>query len=234
MIAGEAIEAVLAHAAATAPIECCGVIAGGRYWPLANLATDHDSFVMDMRGYIAVARDQTVTAIVHSHVNTTPDPSDADRAMCERLGMPWLIVAWPSGQWQVIEPCGWTAPLVGRQWAWGALDCLAIVRDGMQRHAGIHLPDFDRDWNWWKNGDDLIQWHFRAAGFVQLPPGEPPQHCDVFGMRMNGSPVANHLALFLAPDQILHQLMGRLSRRQLYDGVFQKKTVLHLRHERLQ
>jgi hypothetical protein len=52
-------------------------------------------------------------------------------------------------------------------------------------------------------------------------------------MQIPGSPVINHLALFIEPDLILHQLMGRLSQRQLYDGFFQKATALHLRHERL-
>lgn len=227
------LAAALDHAAAVQPVECCGVIAGGGYWPLENRTTDHDSFIMDMRSYCRIAAGHRIEAIVHSHVHLPPDPSEADRAMCEKLGLPWLIVSYPSGAWQVLEPCGWTAPLVGRQWAWGSQDCLAIVRDGLEAHAGIAIPDFDRDWNWWKDGEDLIQWHFRDAGFIALPPGDPPKHCDVFGMRIPGSPVVNHLALFLAPDLILHQLMGRLSRRQLYDGFFQKATHLHLRHEAL-
>jgi proteasome lid subunit RPN8/RPN11 len=224
------IAAALEHAAACQPAECCGVIAGGRYHWLANLATDHDSFVMDMRGYCRVARDIPIEAIVHSHVGYPPRPSEADRAMCEKLGLPWLIVSWPAGQWQVLDPSGWTAPLVGRQWAWGCQDCLAIVRDGLKACAGLTIPDFERDWFWWRQGHDLIAEHFAEAGFVLLPAGAPPRQCDVLGMQMPGSPVVNHLALFLEPDQILHQLVGSLSRRQLYDGFFQRCTRLHLRH----
>ena len=223
----------LVHAERSAPLESCGVIAGNFYRPVENRATDHDSFVMDMRGYALLDRQFGIEAIVHSHVNAPPLPSEADRTICEKLGLPWLIVSWPSSQWQVIEPCGFSAPLVGRHWAWGAQDCLAIIRDGLKHHAGIAVPDFDRDWNFWKKGEDLIARHFREAGFVALPENTPPKHCDVFGMQMPGSPVVNHLALFLAPDLILHQLMGQLSRRQLYDGFFQRSTVLHLRHEAL-
>ena len=226
------IDAALHHAAATQPLECCGVIAGGRYWPLENHATDHDSFNMDMRGYVAIARRETIQAIVHSHINQSPHPSEADRAMCEKLGLPWLIVSWPSGDHAVVSPSGWRAPLIGRQWVWNSQDCLSLVRDALWAKAGLSIPDFDRDWNWWKDGDDLIQWHFRDAGFLVMPVGTPPKHCDVFGMQI-GAPVVNHLALFLEPDRILHQLMGRLSQRQLYDGFFQKATRLHLRHEAL-
>jgi proteasome lid subunit RPN8/RPN11 len=225
------IAAALRHAGECAPAECCGVIAGGIYVPLVNLATQYDSFVMDMRGYMDIARRETIAAIVHSHVNCPPDPSEADRAMCEKLGIPWLIVSWPSGRYAVLSPSGWRAPLIGRQWVWKCQDCLSLVRDALWANAGLSIPDFERDWNWWKDGGDLIAWHFREAGFIELPAGTPPQHCDVFGMQMPGSPVVNHLALFLAPDLILHQLMGQLSRRQLYDGFFQKATRLHLRHE---
>ena len=73
--------------------------------------------------------------------------------MCEKLGLPWLIVSWPSGiGMPLFEPGGWTAPLVGRQFAHGVHDCFAIIRDGMRHYAGINIADFDRDWIWWNTG----------------------------------------------------------------------------------
>jgi proteasome lid subunit RPN8/RPN11 len=225
----EQITAALDHAGLYAPRETCGVIAGGTYCPIANLATEHDAFVMDMRGYVAVACEHQVEAIVHSHVGLAPVPSEADRAMCEKLGLPWLIVSVPSGAWSVIEPSGWRAPLVGRDWAWGCQDCLGIVRDGLAAN-GITVPDFPRDWRFWDAGEDLIAEQFDSTGFHALPAGTLPEHLDVFGIQMPGSPVVNHLALFLAPDQILHQLVGRPSRRDLYDGRWQSLTRLHLRY----
>lgn len=228
--AASAVRAALAHAGQSAPAECCGVIVEGAYVPLENRATRFDSFVMDMRGFIAATRASPAEAIVHSHVGAPPQPSPADRAMCEKLGLPWLIISWPSGAWQVVEPCGFAAPLTGRTFAHGVHDCFSIIRDGLQRYAGIGIPDYERDWNWWNDGADLIAGQFAAAGFTLLPPGTPPKHCDVFGMRTPGAPVVNHLALFIAPDLILHQPAGRLSRQQLYDGAYQRMTALHLRH----
>ena len=80
------IAAALAHAEACAPAECCGVIAGGRYHPLENRATDHDSFVMDMRGYVAIARDHKIEAIVHSHVDGRRIRPRPTAPICEKLG----------------------------------------------------------------------------------------------------------------------------------------------------
>lgn len=226
----EHVAAALEHATLHAPRETCGVIAGGKFCPIANRATEHDSFVMDMRAYVGIASAYRIEAIVHSHVGWTPHPSDADRAMCEKLGLPWLIVSVPSGAWTVVEPSGWTAPLVGRSWVWGCQDCLAVVRDGLRQIAGIEVPDFERGWEFWKGGADLIADQYAGTGFRALPAGTPPRHCDVFGIQMPGSPVVNHLALFLEPDLILHQLVGRPSRRELYDGRWQGLTRLHLRH----
>lgn len=228
----EQLAAALAHAAECDPLESCGVIANERYWPLQNTATAHDAFVMDMRGYIAVAKQHKVAAIVHSHVYRPPIASDGDRAMCEKTNLPWLIVSWPLGTHAVIEPCGYRAPLVGRQWAWGSHDCYGLIRDGFEDHTGILIPDYPREWLWWAEGGNIIADQFVEAGFVRLPPETPFQHCDVVGMKLR-SPVVNHLGLFLAPDIMLHQLMGRMSVREPYGGIYRYATVLHLRHERL-
>lgn len=224
------LAAIFDWAAKCAPQEACGVIANNRFLPISNKATDFDSFIFDAREYIAISRDHEIEAIVHSHVGWTPHPSDADRAMCEKLALPWLIVSVPSGAWAVVEPSGWQAPLVGRSWVWGCQDCLAVVRDGLKQLAGIEVPDFERGWEFWKGGADLIAEQYAGTGFRALPAGTPPRHCDVFGIQMPSSPVINHLALFLDPDLILHQLVGRPSRREFYDGRWQGLTRLHLRH----
>lgn len=219
----------LAHAAETQPLECCGVIADGEYVRIANQADEPNSFAMDMAALHAINTQRSVEAIVHSHVYLPPIASEGDRAMCENTGLPWLIVNWPTGAWAVIEPNGWRAPLIGRQWAWGSHDCFGLIRDGFLDYTGILLPDFDRDWNWWKKGQNLIADHYLEAGFVALPSDTPPQHCDLVGMRVS-SPVVNHLGLFLHPDMMLHQLVNRLSVREVYGGLYQRATELHLRH----
>jgi proteasome lid subunit RPN8/RPN11 len=225
------IEAALAHAEECQPLESCGVVADGEFFPITNRATDYDTFVMDMKEYLALAKEHVIEAIVHSHVYGPPIASDADRAMCESTGKPWLIVSWPLGNYAVIEPSGWRAPLIGRKWAWGTHDCFGLIRDGLKDYAGLDLPDFDRRWLWWERGEDIITQQFKDAGFVEV--NDEWRHCDVIGMRIWPSKVVNHLGLFLHPDVMLHQMLGRLSVREVYGGVYQQATVLHLRHETL-
>lgn len=229
------IAAILEHAEQSQPLECCGVIADGEYVRLVNQATEHDVFSMDMRGFRNVARTHKIEAVVHSHVYLPPIASDADKTMCETTALPWVIVGWPTGKWAVIEPHGYRAPLIGRQWAWGSHDCYALVRDGFESYTGIRIPDFDRDWLFWLRGQNLILDHYKAAGFVVMPQDSPAQHCDIMAMKL-ASPIVNHLGLYLRDPElggvILHQLMGRLSVREIYGGTYLHATELHLRHER--
>jgi proteasome lid subunit RPN8/RPN11 len=232
----EQIAAMFKHAEEVQPLECCGVIADGEYVRLANQATEHDTFAMDMRGFRDVAKAHKIEAVVHSHVYLPPLASDADLSACEATNLPWVIISWPLGTWGVIEPHGYRAPLVGRQWAWGVHDCFALIRDGFEAYAGIRIPDFERDWMFWRRGENLIVEHYKDAGFVQMPPDTPPQHCDVMGMRV-GAPIINHLGLYLVDPAsgtggvLLHQLMHRLSIREVYGGTYLRATELHLRHE---
>ncbi|KAG0739940.1 hypothetical protein G6F24_017181 [Rhizopus arrhizus] len=70
--------------------------------------------------------------------------------MCEASGLPWHIVS--VGQLageaptchdiQTIEPCGYVAPLEGRQFAHGILDCYSLVRDFYALELGITLSQY--------------------------------------------------------------------------------------------
>lgn len=225
------IDSIMSYAAARQPIEACGVIANGAFIPVTNKATDIDAFVMDMREFLALKKTgMAISAIVHSHVYAPPIPSPGDLAMCEATGLPWLIVGWPTGKFKVIEPSGYRAPLIGRAWAWGTHDCFGLVRDALKEMAGVEIQDFNRDWMWWEKGENIIEQQYESAGFI--PVTGVWKHCDVIGMRIR-SPVVNHVGIFLKPDVILHQLMGRPSVREIYGGVYLSATTLHLRHREL-
>ena len=74
----------------------------------------------------------------------SPEPSQADRVACEATALPWFIVSFPSGHWTELRPQGYAAPLVGREWSHGVLDCYSLIRDWYAQERGIDLPDFPR------------------------------------------------------------------------------------------
>lgn len=227
--------AALEHAKSLFPGEACGlvVVVRGkeRYWPCRNLSTDpRDHFLMDPVDYAAAEEAGEITAIVHSHVYLPPIPSEADKVACEATGLKWHIVSLPNETWGELEPCGYEAPLVGREHCWGTLDCWSIVRDWYKRERGIDLINLPRQRDFWKSGNDILGGNYVEAGFRLLTEEEKPEVGDVFLMQTGDSTVPNHVALYLGDDLILHHAEGRLSSRDVYGGWYKKHTVKVVRY----
>ncbi|MDR3427935.1 Mov34/MPN/PAD-1 family protein [Silvimonas sp.] len=153
------LEAIKAHAIRDYPREACGlvvVIRGReRYVPCANTAPGTDHFRLAPEDYAAAEALGEITTVVHSHPDSNPEPSEADKVGCEASGLPWLIVGVArngAGEPETtalasFAPSGYEAPLVGRSFHHGVLDCYSLIRDWYRRERGISLPDFERAGN---------------------------------------------------------------------------------------
>lgn len=234
-----------AHALAEYPRECCGLLVAvkrkERYFPCRNIGnTGRDRFVLSPEDYAAAEDVGDVIAVCHSHPDVAARPSEADKVACEATYMPWYIASvcrdldGPPAVTGVhrFEPCGYEAPLVGREFVHGVLDCYALVRDFYARELRITLPDFERKDDWWNDGhSSLYLDNFRAAGCEPVPQGESLQRGDIILMQIrSGNGVPNHAGVYLGDGQMLHHLYGRLSSREVYGGWFQERTRLIVRH----
>jgi len=226
------VEAIRAHAASDYPREACGliVVARGRerYVPCRNAAAGSEHFVLPAEDYAAAEDRGEVVAVVHSHPDVPATPSEADRVSCEASGLPWHILSWPADDLRTIEPSGYLAPLVGRTFAHGVLDCYTLIRDWYQRERGVTLPDFPRRDDWWLAGEDLYMRHYAEAGFSAVSQDTPDRVGDVILMQLR-APVPNHAAIYLGNGLMLHHLHGRLSSRDVYGGYWQEITRCVLR-----
>ena len=227
-------EQILQHAQAEQPKECCGVVCvvkgRRRYFPCRNLAaTPDEHFVMDPLDY-AEAEDQgEVVAVIHSHPVSNPKPSEADLVACEKTGVPWHIINPLTEEWGYCEPSGHQLPYVGRQFAFGVVDCYTLVRDWYAREYGIELRDYDRRDKFWEHGENLYMDNFANEGFSEIPVADV-QPGDLILMNVC-SLVPNHAAIYLGDQLILHHVQQRLSSRDVYGGYYWKNTACALRHE---
>ena len=220
------------HALREMPRESCGllIIRKGRqqYVPCRNMAVGTDQFVIHPEDYAGAEDQGQIVGVVHSHPNLPATPSQADCVSCEATGLPWAIVSVPSGEWCELKPSGYVAPLVGRQWSHGVLDCYSLVRDYFRQVRGVELPDFTRHDEWWKRGENLYLENFAAAGFRAIDAASAVEG-DCFLMQVASS-VPNHAGVYLGEGLILHHVQGRLSSRDVYGGYWQKITTQVLRH----
>lgn len=213
--------------------EACGlvIIETGKevFVPCRNISELDDTFVIDPKDYLLAERRGEIVRIFHSHCHSSPRPSEPDKVSCESSGLPWSIISVPNGDWFDFEPSGFKAPLVGRSWSHGTLDCYSLIRDYYKEILSIDLPDFEREFEWWLRGDNLYLENFEKAGFYQVSAESIREH-DVVLMQVM-SPVINHGAVFIGDDKILQHLHRRLSSRDTYGGYWKKHTVKVIRHK---
>ena len=238
----EAMQAAIEHGIREYPNEACGFIvmeAGQEaYIPCENRSLNPTKmFTLDGQDYLdAAARGRTV-AIVHTHPDGSSAPSDADRRACEMSGHPWRILAIHKDLEEIkymgessLEPCGYVVPLIGREFVHGVLDCFTLLRDYYRMRLNIELPNFSREDDWWRNGQNLYVDNYMKANFVPAPTGV--QEHDVVLMQVR-SRVPNHAGIYVGNTRILHHLYGQLSREDLYNGYWQEVTTHILRHKDL-
>ena len=246
MIKKAALKAAKEWAEKQYPKEACGLVAGGKFYECDNSAEDPlNDFKISGEEWARVEDIAEVTHIVHSHPDQRSRPSESDKLSCEALGLPWVILEVREGKAtddvSHVEPCGYVAPMVGRAFKHGLHDCLSIVLDYYRREMGIELGEYEREDDWWNNGQDLYRDLLPKAGFEQIY-GDELKQGDVILMQIR-SPVPNHAAVYLAdgiirtepdhypcPGSILHHMYGRDSKRDPYGGYWRENTVSVWRH----
>lgn len=228
------IDSALAHALEEYPRESCGVVivlrGRRRYIPCRNIAENPaQQFTIHPEDFADAEDVGEIVEIVHSHVDTPPTPSQADLLGCEATQLPWIIVNGKTGASFRFEPSGYTAPLIGREFSHGILDCYTLIKDYYAKELGIILKDYDRSWEWWNNGGNLYLDNFTNEGFVTIPEQDIEKH-DVVLLQVR-SHVPNHGGVYLGDNVILHHPMGRLSGRDVYGGYWKKHTTHVIRHK---
>lgn len=223
----------IAHAQEEFPREACGLViaalGGMQYFRCRNKSRNQSDFIMSAEDYARAEDTGRVLAVFHSHPNALATPSQGDRVACEASCLPWHIYALPSQLWESIRPEGYRAPLIGREYACGILDCYSLIRDWYQQERGVTLLDFDRTEESFKNGDSLYMENFGKAGFSPLEGAETIDVGDVILMQIR-APVPNHGAIYLGADKMLHHMANRLSSREIFGGWWRHVTRKIIRY----
>lgn len=239
------VQAFQNEAALQYPNEACGyVVAKGKkqqFVPCKNSAADPRlTFEISAEEYQRASEVGEIIAVWHSHTNGDPTPSDCDRVECENSELPWFITgvsecddtSFLFSKTHTIEPVGFIMDYIGRPYSYGVIDCYSLIVDYYKQEFGIALPKLpqNRDTRFWEGPEPkpLMEEACESIGLERIH-NEQPEKGDLFLIQTEGS-VANHVAVYIGDDMILHHCENRLSGRTIYGGYWHKHTVRHYRH----
>ena len=239
-----ASSAAMNHAEVEYPREAVGVISlDGEYIPLENVHPHPErefSISEDDDLQYATLDDDgnpKVAAVIHSECYeagtvdaTLIGPSRKDMEQCIATRCTWGMIPCIGGRAE--NPLYWgdfllDTPLLGRPFVPQVTDCYNSIRSAYWQWYGIKLPEFPRDWSWWKEGGNLYAEGFSKAGFkvidfAELMPG------DVVLAQLR-SPVPNHAVIILDAGLMFHHPQQMLSVREPF-GRWRHYGVEALRH----
>jgi proteasome lid subunit RPN8/RPN11 len=222
------------------PNEACGlVVKFGKKKSVAiackNTAEDkRNNFIIDINDYVVACDVGEVIGVWHTHVEEPSTPSQADIVGCSNSGMPWYIVsvykrdgAFVFSDLEKLTPNDFEMPYLERPYVSGVFDCFSLVRDFYKREYGVEISDYPRTEADGTPGYTFFASRYEKEGFESVCGSEPVKG-DLFIMQI-GSHESNHLAIYLGNGMMLHHSAQRLSREEIYGGMYLKHTTHHLR-----
>lgn len=199
------------------PREGCGILSvvkGKKKWfPCTNLAENEEDFILDSQEFLKIKRTSDILAIVHSHPDCSPEPSELDVKYCNALGIPYYIFSYPEMDLRVVEPRKNTTELFGREYEFGVKDCFEAMRDYLEKQ-NIIIPTralFEDDW--WEKGLDYFteeiikEWNHSKVPITEV------QKNDVLIFKVHAN-VNNHCGVYTGNDCFYHHAVERLSCRE--------------------
>lgn len=230
------------HANECYPKESCGVIVGKEYIPCTNVSLDDNQFEIDVIDLVGAAKEGKILAYCHSHPDGTTAPSQPDRVQMNLHGLPWIIT--DGENVELHKPDGYQAPLLGREYHHGLMDCFTLVKDYYQRELDITLNDYKRDDAWWESADSkpLYLDNFKKEGFVEV---DNVQKHDLILVRLGRTEHVNHALIFIGDGTlksehtedvisdclVLHHPYNQMSLREMYSEAWQRRAAIVIRHK---
>ena len=228
-------DAAIDHAQKDSPNEACGLLAvykgKEKYFPCKNLAEEKDEyFIIDPDDWVKTEDKGEIIAVIHSHPNYPPYPSDADLASCEYLDLPFYIVTPETQQWHYFEPSGYKKGLIGREWVWDIQDCWSLVTDWYKEKKNIEIKHWPRPSSPQEfEQNPYFEKVITGSGFIELDDNVDLQVGDVLLMDSSQNKLS-HVALYIGDQTILHHCVKRLSCREIYDQKYIEWTKKRYRY----
>lgn len=237
-------QAIIDHAIECEPRESCGLIVDREYLACTNISNNDGQFEICPKDFIKAESLGKIKAIVHSHPQGSTDLTMPDREQMSYHKLPWIVTNIEDVA--LHKYTNYQAPLLGREYHHGLMDCYSLVKDYYHRELDITLNDYERDDAWWEDAksDPLYLDNFKAEGFVEV---ETLQKHDAILCRLGRTEHVNHALIFvgdgalkseptddvIGDSLVLHHPYNRESLREIYGDNWMRRAAIIIRHKSL-
>lgn len=113
----------------------------------------------------------------------------------------------------------------------GVDDCFSLARSFYIDNFGITVPDYARPTDWVAGRLDLPRLLYERNNFAMITDWRPQdlRPGDVLMMSVNDT-AANHIAIYVGDNNIIHHLYGRQSCEETFRGFWRSSVCYLLRH----
>ncbi len=198
------------------PKEGCGVLGiqqGKLHWfPCTNVAKNEEDFIIDSKEYISISQRADIVATVHSHPDSSCEPSETDIKYCNATSLIYYIFSYPEMELHIQKPEKQEKSLYGRDYEFGVNDCFEAARD-YYLSKGLDIPSrplFEDDW-WQKNLNYFTEEYISTWKFKKVEGDMKQGDFLVFTIRAS---VGNHCGVYLGDDIFYHHAENRISCRE--------------------
>lgn len=189
----------------------------------------HEEFAVDPTEALRHLSVGTAFCFVHSHCQTPHVFSEHDLSSIRTTAMPWILYSTRTHSFNFKRPPGNLPPLEGREFILGLQDCVTLVSDYYETQGLPAWPFFTRPPSSLEHGDPLDHAIIQGQGFIRSST-EDLTVGDLLMIAVGFRGQPNHLAVYLGEGLILHQLVGNVSSKCLYEGAWRRMTKFAYRH----
>lgn len=265
MILGEYIENQIKKLSLkNADEECCGLIIYDQsakntdVYPCKNESSDRENyFSIAPIDYLKASQKGEVIGFYHSHPeNKLSTFSELDKQQAEIHGIVSVLYDVAGDKFHQYKPNGYESPYIGRAFKIGEQDCFTLAKDYYQNELGIAFTDFQRDENWSRDIENIVNKKIKDVGasplesfkknvdfliknedFVKVHEKNPDLSelniHDGLIFNYEGDTGISHFGVYLGGGNVLHQPSRACSRIQEYSAGLRHKTSYVLRHKSL-
>lgn len=220
--------------------EQCGIITNGKAILTPNIHVNpEDDFLISPQ---LLASYDKIEAIFHTHWSDTHPGyfTISDIQASKQCRLPFILYHTRFKVWDyydsttanpfplnaVFEPKS-IESYIGITAKWERSDCFAICRCFYLGMFGIDIGDFPRpQLETFPKPEYYCQWLDSQDKLITLPVGAQLKPYDLLALAMQGGKQANHAAIALSSNEILHApIIEGMSRKNIYGAYWRNRTV---------